>query len=140
MTGFCFDTDVISATIKPSPPLHLVRRLATVPAVDQFTTSISVGELIYGARRVGRETLTAKVDAVVRGAHTVLPFDAAAARRFGELKAELERRGEPLAEPDLRIAAIVVVHGLTLVTRNVRHFRRVPGLAVENWIDDDATP
>jgi len=72
---------------------------------------------------------------VVRGA--VLPLDAAAARRFGELKMELERRGEPLAEPDLRIAAIAVTRGLTLVTRNVRHFRRVPEPAVENWIDDD---
>jgi tRNA(fMet)-specific endonuclease VapC len=135
--GYCFDTDVISATIKPPPPLHLIRRLATVPAAEQFTTSITVGELIYGARRVGRESLTSRVEAVVRGAQTVLPFDTIAARRFGELKAELERRGEPLAEPDLRIAAIAVSRGLTLVTRNVRHFRRVPGLVVENWIDDD---
>jgi tRNA(fMet)-specific endonuclease VapC len=137
--GYCFDTDVISATIKPPPPLHLIRRLATVPAAEQFTTSITVGELIYGARRVGRESLTTRVEAVVRGAQTVLPFDTVAARRFGELKAELERRGEPLAEPDLRIAAIAVSRGLTLVTRNVRHFRRVPGLAVENWIDDYAS-
>ena len=137
MKGYCFDTDVISATIKPPPPLHLIRRLATVPAAEQFTTSITVGELIYGARRVGRESLTSRVEAVVRGAQTVLPFDTVAARRFGELKAELERRGEPLAEPDLRIAAIAVSRGLTLVTRNVRHFRRVPGLVVENWIDDD---
>jgi tRNA(fMet)-specific endonuclease VapC len=137
--GYCFDTDVISATIKPPPPLHLIRRLATVPAAEQFTTSITVGELIYGARRVGRESLTTRVEAVVRGAQTVLPFDTVAARRFGELKAELERRGEPLAEPDLRIAAIAVSRGLTLVTRNVQHFRRVPGLAVENWIDDYAS-
>lgn len=137
MTSYCFDTDVISATIKPTPPLHLIRRLATVPAAQQFTTSITVGELIYGARRVGRELLTARVEAVVRGAQTVLPFDSGAARRFGELKAELERRGEPLAEPDLRIAAVAVTRGLTLVTRNVRHFRRVPGLVVENWIDED---
>ena len=137
MIGYCFDTDVISATIKPPPPLHLIRRLATVPAAEQFTTSITVGELIYGARRVGRESLTSRVEGVVRGAQTVLPFDTVAARRFGELKAELERGGEPLAEPDLRIAAIAVSRGLTLVTRNVRHFRRVPGLVVENWIDDD---
>jgi tRNA(fMet)-specific endonuclease VapC len=136
MIGYCFETDVISATIGPSPPLHLVRRLATVPATEQFTTSITVGELIYGARRVEREALTARVEAVVRGAQTVLPFDAVAARLFGELKAQLERRGEQLAEPDLRIAAIVVSRGLTLVTRNIRHFRRVPGLVVENWIDE----
>jgi tRNA(fMet)-specific endonuclease VapC len=134
VTAYCFDTDTISATIKPTPPLHLIRRLATVPVADQFTTSITVAELIYGARRVGREALTARVEAVVLGAQEVLPFDTTAARKFGELKAELERHGKPLAEPDLRIA---VSRGLTLVTRNVRHFRRVPGLVVENWIDGD---
>lgn len=55
VTGYCFDTDIVSATIRPAPPLHLVRRLATVAPQEQFTTSITVGELIYGARRVGRE-------------------------------------------------------------------------------------
>jgi tRNA(fMet)-specific endonuclease VapC len=136
VTRYCFDTDVISATIRPRPPMHLVRRLATVAAADQFTTSITVGELIFGARRVGRPELTAHVEQVVRRAQTVLPFDAVAARTFGELKADLERVGTPLAEPDLRIAAIVLTQRLTLVTRNVRHFSRVPGLLVENWIDD----
>lgn len=116
--------------------MHLVRRLASVPPQDQFTTSITVGELIFGARRVGRPALTALVEQVVSRAQTVLPFDAAAARCFGELKADLERAGTPLAEPDFRIAAIVLTAELTLVTRNVKHFARVPGLVVENWIDE----
>ncbi|MGH3885125.1 MAG: VapC toxin family PIN domain ribonuclease, partial [Pseudonocardiaceae bacterium] len=62
-------------------------------------------------------------------------FDMAAARTFGVLKAALERRGTPLAEPDLRIASIALSRDLILVTRNVRHFQRVPELTVENWID-----
>ena len=136
MTRYCFDTDVLSATIRPAPPLHLIRRLATVPPQDQFTTSITVGELIYGARRVGREDLSRRVEHIMRHAQTVLPFDLTAARAFGALKATLERRGTPLAEPDLRIASIVLSRGLILVTRNVRHFQRVPELSVENWIDE----
>lgn len=135
MTGYCFDTDVISATIRPTPPMHLVRRLAMLPPEQQFTTAITVGELLYGAFRVGREALTARVEEVVRSAQTVLPFDAAAARVFARMKADLERIGTPLAEPDLRIAAIAVHHDLVMVTRNVRHFGRVPGLVVENWIE-----
>jgi tRNA(fMet)-specific endonuclease VapC len=136
VTRYCFDTDVLSATIRPAPPLHLIRRLATVAPQDQFTTSITVGELIYGARRIGREDLSRRVEQIVRRAQTVLPFDLTAARAFGALKAVLERRGTPLAEPDLRIASIVLSRSLILVTRNVRHFQRVPELSVENWIDE----
>jgi predicted nucleic acid-binding protein len=136
VTGYCFDTDVLSATIRPAPPLHLIRRLATVPPQEQFTTSITVGELIYGARRVGREDLSRRVEQVVRRAQTVLAFDTTAARTFGVLKATLEQHGIPLAEPDLRIASIALSRGLILVTRNVRHFQRVPELTVENWIDE----
>jgi tRNA(fMet)-specific endonuclease VapC len=136
VTRYCFDTDVLSATIRAAPPLHLIRRLATVAPQDQFTTSITVGELIYGARRIGREDLSRRVEQIVRRAQTVLPFDLTAARAFGALKAVLERRGTPLAEPDLRIASIVLSRSLILVTRNVRHFQRVPELSVENWIDE----
>ena len=53
MTGYCFDTDILSAAIRPAPPLHLIRRLATVAPQEQFTTSITVGELINGARPPG---------------------------------------------------------------------------------------
>ncbi len=136
MTGYCFDTDILSATIRPAPPLHLIRRLATVPPQEQFTTSITVGELIYGARRVGREDLSRRVEQLIRRAQTVLAFDTTAARTFGFLKATLEQRGTPLAEPDLRIASIALSRGLILVTRNVRHFQRVAELTVENWIDE----
>ena len=136
MTGYCFDTDILSATIRPAPPLHLIRRLATVPPQEQFTTSITVGELIYGARRVGREDLSRRVEQVIRRAQTVLAFDTTAARTLGFLKATLEQRGTPLAEPDLRIASIALSRGLILVTRNVRHFQRVAELTVENWIDE----
>jgi tRNA(fMet)-specific endonuclease VapC len=66
----------------------------------------------------------------------VLAFDTTAARTFGVLKATLQRRGTPLVEPDLRIASIALSRGLILVTRNVRHFQRVPELTVENWIDE----
>lgn len=65
---------------------------------------------------------------------SVLPFDVAAAHRYGEVRAELERRGTPLGEADLRIGAIALTRGLTVVTGNVRHFQRIPDLSVENWL------
>ena len=57
--------------------------------------------------------------------------------RYGQLRAELERAGRRVAEPDLRIAAIALARDATLVTANVRRFARIPDLRVENWLVDD---
>lgn len=131
---YCFDTDVISALLRPQPPLHLVRRFALTPPEDQFTTAITLGELVYGAETRGSPELATRVRTILRHAQTILPFDRQAADVYGPLRADLERRGRRLAEPDLRIASIALARGLTLVTGNVRHFARVPDLAVENWL------
>ncbi len=133
---YCFDTDTLSAVIRRDPPLHLIRRLAQTPTSEQATTTITLGELLYGAARRDGERLTRQVRALVSSATVILPFDAEAAEIYGPLRARLEREGKRLDEPDLRIASIAVSRGLTIVTGNVRHFARVPGLAVENWLVD----
>lgn len=132
---FCFETDVLSAVLKRDPPLHLIRRLAQIPAEEQFTTAINLGELLYGAAKRGSERLAARVREIVFQAQTVLPFDERAAEVYGPLRAQLESEGRRLDEPDLRIASIALARDLTLVTGNVRHFTRVPELRVENWIE-----
>lgn len=132
---YCFDTDVLSATMRRSPSMPLIRRLAQTPAEEQFTTAITLGEMLYGAARRDSERLEEQVRALIRGALTILPFDERAAEAYGSLRARLETGGQRLDEPDLRIASISLSRDLTLVTGNVRHFERVPGLAVENWID-----
>lgn len=133
---YCFDTDILSAVIGRNPPLHLIRRLASLPAERQRTTAITVGELLYGSAKRNSAQLTARVRAVILSAAEVLPFDEAAAQVYGSLRAELESQGRRLAEPDLRIASIVLSRDLTLVTGNIRHFARVPELRVENWIEN----
>lgn len=134
---YCFDTDTLSAVIRRDPPLHLIRRLARVPAEEQATTTITLGELLYGAARRGSERLTHQVHEVVSSATFILPFDTAAAEIYGPLRASLEGEGRRLDEPDLRIASIALAHGLTVVTGNIRHFARVPGLVVENWLAEE---
>jgi tRNA(fMet)-specific endonuclease VapC len=131
---YCFDTDTLSAVIRREPPLHLIRRLAQVPPAEQATTTITLGELLYGAAKRGSERLTRQVREVVSSATVILPFDPAAAEVYGPLRARLEGEGRRLDEPDLRIASIALSRGLTVVTGNVRHFARVPDLAVENWL------
>jgi predicted nucleic acid-binding protein len=134
---FCFDTDVISAAMRPVPPMQLVRRLARTPVEEQCTTAITLGEILYGAARVGRPALVEQLRELVTSAHSVLPFDRMAAEAYGPLRATLERIGKRLDGPDLRIAAIALSRDLTLVTGNVRHFSRVPGLRIENWLESD---
>ncbi|MEA2230716.1 MAG: tRNA(fMet)-specific endonuclease VapC [Solirubrobacteraceae bacterium] len=135
---FCLDTDVLSAVVKLDPPLHLIRRLARTPATEQCTTAITLGELLYGVARRGSSALAERVQNLIQSAGPVLAFDEPAAQQYGRVRASLERDGRRLAEPDLRIAAIALSRDATLVTANVRHFARVPGLCVENWLIDDA--
>ena len=136
MTGYCFDTDVLSAVLRRDPPMHLIRHLATTSPADQATTAITMGELLYGAVKKGSPELMTRVRDLLASAVTILPFDAIAAEIYSRVRAELEAGGRPLAEPDLRIAAIAIAHGMTLVTANVRHFARVGELTVEDWLED----
>ena len=79
--------------------------------------------------------LLEKIEDVLVPNLPVLPFDAAAARRYGEIRAELERMGIPIGDADMRIAAIALSRGLRVVTANERHFRQVPELETENWLE-----
>src|SRR4051812_42655942 len=112
---FCFDTDILSAVLRREPSLSLIRRLAAVPVENQFTTAVTFGELLYGAAKRGSSTLADRIQALISGALTILPFDADAARVYGPLRADLESNGRRLDEPDLRIAAIALSRDLTLV-------------------------
>jgi len=133
---YLLDTNVLSDATKRRPSPRLLERLSAVPVELQMTASVVVGELIYGAERdrPNRTERLRHIEEAIAGSLTVLPFDTDAARRYGWLRAELERRGERLDDPDLQIAAIALTHDLTVVTANTRHFERIPGLRVENWL------
>lgn len=64
----------------------------------------------------------------------ILPWDAKAANRHGELRADLKARGKPIDDFDEMIAAHALTVGAVVVTDNTRHFSRVPGLVIENWL------
>ena len=132
---FCLDTDVVSAIARPrGGPPQLARRLGLLSPSTQFTTSITVGELLYGARKRGSEALLSDIERLLASDIQTLSFDEPAARAYADIRVQLEGAGQRLDDPDLRIAAICVAHDLILVTGNVRHFERVPGLRIENWL------
>lgn len=129
---YMFDTDILSDLMKRAPSAHLQAKICAIPVEEQFTSSITLGELIHGARKKGSERLLREVRRIVANLQ-ILPFDASAAIVYGELRAELESAGNQIGEADTRIAAIALDHGLIVVTGNVRHFGRVRDLPVENW-------
>ncbi|MDQ3862458.1 MAG: type II toxin-antitoxin system VapC family toxin [Actinomycetota bacterium] len=132
---YLLDTDILSNLMKRAPASTLVARLARVPPEDQFTSSVTLGELLYGAYRSSRTaTLLERIEETLLPELPILPFDTAAARRYGELRELLERRGTPIGDADTRVASIALSRGLTVVTGNERHFRQVPQLEVENWL------
>jgi len=129
------DTDIVSNLLRPDARRDLVRRLRQVPMRNRFITAISIGEILYGIERTGRhEAIRARLETDFIPRIEILPFDMDAARAYGRIKAHLFRAGQPLDEPDLRIASIALSGALTLITGNDAHFRRVPGLKIENWL------
>jgi predicted nucleic acid-binding protein len=129
--AYLFDTDAISELLKPRPAAGYVGWLAAIPREEQFTSAVVVGELYKG---VFRSSAVARhlenVEKRILPALTVLSYDVAAARVYGQVRAQLESAGRPLADADLQIAATALLHDLELVTGNVKHFKRVPGLRV----------
>lgn len=134
--AYLFDADAISELLKPRPAAAYVKWLATIPREEQFTSAVVVGELYKGAFRSSAARHLENVEMRVLPAATVLSYDVAAARVYGQVRAHLESTGRPLADADLQIAATALVHDLELVTGNVKHFKRVPGLRVTPVLAD----
>jgi predicted nucleic acid-binding protein len=127
--AYLFDTDAISEVLKKQPLAAYLGWLGTIPRDRQFCSAVTVGELFKGAyRSSNKERHLKNVTERVLPALTILPYDLNTARIFGKLSATLEQSGAPLVDADLQIAATAVQHELELVTGNLRHFERVPGL------------
>lgn len=132
---YLFDTDIISNIFKKHPSPGLLARLAEIPRNEQHISTITVSEIVYGACKSSRPDFhLANLQNILLPSVTILGFDSGAAYACGRIRAELERAGTPFAFADLEIAAIALASGLVLVTGNSRHFDRVPGLLVENWL------
>ncbi|MEA5512470.1 type II toxin-antitoxin system VapC family toxin [Nodularia sp. UHCC 0506] len=96
--------------------------------------NITVAELYFGAYNSQRvaENLT-RAENFIRDVE-VIALDNQAIKQFGELKAELRKIGQPVADFDLLIASIALTKNYILVTNNTRHYSRISNLKLENWI------
>ncbi|MGB2842741.1 MAG: type II toxin-antitoxin system VapC family toxin [Halobacteriota archaeon] len=103
--------------------------------IEVYTTTITAAELFYGAHRMSNpEQRLGEVNAFLNDID-IIDLDLESAKIYGQLKAELSRKGELLADNDLFIASIALSRSLTLVTHNTRHYARIPDLCLEDWLE-----
>ncbi len=95
--------------------------------------SVVVAELMHGAykSKFSERTLQETEDFI--SGFEIVPFDEAAARTYGRIKADLERKGLVIGPNDFLIAAITLSRGATLVTNNTEEFSRIDGLPLSDW-------
>jgi len=129
--SFLLDTDICSAHYRR--PAGLAHRFLQYEG-RLFVATITLGELFAWAYRRDDPTTLLSFIRELRGDLTVLPFDEAAAEKFGQLRGGQIRSGHPAPTNDLLIAAVALAHDLTLVTHNMRDFTNIPDLRIDDWL------
>jgi tRNA(fMet)-specific endonuclease VapC len=130
---YMLDTNICSYVLRSRPPSVKARFEKTGPGALAVSTVV-LAELLYGAARHPKAVAIRREIADLVSRLTVIPWDEAAAEHYGALRAALEKAGTPLGAMDMMIAAHARSVGATLVSNDVRHFDRVEGLRVANWV------
>lgn len=128
---FLLDTNICIAWIKGDPAIH--KRVLTHTPEDIVLCSVVLAELEFGIQKSIHRSETELTLRNFTQQFRSLAFDDQAAMHHGVIRAILGQAGTPIGPHDLMIAAIAQTHRLTLVTRNIREFERVPSLSVEKW-------
>ncbi len=128
---YMLDTDICIYVINARPPAVLERFLAH-EAEGLGISAVTAGELYCGVRKSGSRRNLLALDRFLAPLE-IAEYGAEAARSYGELRSALESKGTPIGPFDTQIAAHALALDLTLVSNNLREFKRVPKLRLENW-------
>lgn len=135
MPVYLLDSNILSE-IMLNPAGHAARvfeRKAFEPDCNLQTSIIVACEMRYGVAKKGSIPLARRVDLTLASVE-VVPLSAGAHDLYASLRTDLERRGQIIGQNDMLIAAHALALDAILVTDNVREFKRVKGLKVENWL------
>ena len=130
---YLLDTNTCIYIAKHNPPA-VRERFARHAASDLAMSAVTYGELRFGAEKSQSKEKARAAIQQLRSRIEVCPLPIAAAEHYGEIRAELQKNGQPIGNNDLWIAAHARAEGWVVVTNNEREFERVPGLVVENWV------
>jgi len=127
------DTDILIGLLRNNK--EAVRTISNLLAkhIILFTTSINTAELYFGARlsEKSQENLEA-VDKLTKTIN-IIPFELNHSKIYGEIRSDLQKKGEIINELDIFIATIAIEKDLPIITRNTKHFERIMRLTVDTW-------
>jgi tRNA(fMet)-specific endonuclease VapC len=128
------DTNTCSYVMRELP-VSVKQRFDNVGPENLAISTVVLAELQYGATRHPTRSACffAEIDNFISRLE-VLPWTSQAAKHYAHLRTALERKGLPIGNMDMLIAAHALAENAVLVTHNAREFERVPGLTVENWV------
>ena len=132
MIKYLLDTNIVIYVLKRRPleVLETFNKNANRMAIS----SITLSELMYGADKSANVHKNLEAIDDFTSHLDVLPYDEKVSQHYGRIKAMLEKKGEIIGENDIHISAHAISQGLILVTNNLKEFKRVPNLALENWV------
>lgn len=129
---YLIDTN-ICIYILNKKPTNVIQQLKQIPVGEICVSIITIAELQYGiAKSINKEKNRQRLKEFMTP-FEILPFSEKATHFYGEIQYHLEQSGKTIGPLDLLIAAHALSDNLILVTNNQREFKRVNGLAVENW-------
>jgi tRNA(fMet)-specific endonuclease VapC len=130
---YMLDTNICSYILK-SHPLSVKAHFEQVGTRDLCISTVVLAELYYGAARHPKgPAIRKEIDEFVSRL-VVIPWDEIAADHYGEIRATMEKDGTPIGAMDMMIAAHARSQGATLVSNNIRHFDKLPGLHIAYWV------
>ncbi len=112
----------------------IISKMKSLSPSNIKLSSITVAELFFGAEKSKAQKKNwATVQSFI-GHFERIPFDEKCGLHYAKIRTPLERSGSPIGPMDLLIASTTLANGLILVTNNVKEFKRIKGLNLENWI------
>ncbi len=130
---YLLDTN-ICIYIAKAHPREVLARFRKLQPGDVGMSVVTYGELFHGARKSLHREEAEKILSELAEIIPVIGMGTDAGERYGEIRTDLEKRGQVIGNNDLWIAAHAIALGVVLVTNNESEFARVPGLALQNWV------
>ncbi|MGA2973286.1 MAG: type II toxin-antitoxin system VapC family toxin [Candidatus Bathyarchaeia archaeon] len=129
----CIDTSFLIALLRRDPNAEAKLESFVEDGERITTTPICACELFAGAYKAKKRDLEIRRVKEFLSRMELLEFSTQACERFGRVRSELESTGTPIGDFDIMIAAIALAHNQAVLTNDVEHFQRIPGLTVETW-------